>query len=179
MYFDSESEGLPIIIIGAGISGLILAQELRKTNTPFRIFERDNDFLTRGAGWGLTLHWSLPALRELLATDLLAQLRDTYVDRAAVERGETSTFPFFDLSTGERKGSSPKLSEEARIRVTRERFRKLLATGIDIKVFPVLRTRSYHALTHFGSGGKCSRSFAKIQVPWKLFSKMAPHVKGG
>ncbi|KAF2823824.1 FAD binding domain-containing protein [Ophiobolus disseminans] len=130
---SSERECLPVIIIGAGISGLLLAQELRKTNTPFRVFERDKDFLTRGAGWGLTLHWSLPALRELLPTDLHAQLRDTYVDRAAVERGETSTFPFFDLSTGERKGASPKLSEEARIRVTRERFRKLLATGIDIE----------------------------------------------
>jgi 2-polyprenyl-6-methoxyphenol hydroxylase-like FAD-dependent oxidoreductase len=125
---------LPIIIIGAGISGLLLAQQLRKSNIPFEVFERDSDFLTRGVGWGLTLHWSLPALQELLPKELFAQLPNTYVDRAAVERGESSTFPYYDLSTGERKYSSPKAVESQRIRVTRERLRMLLATGIDIKV---------------------------------------------
>jgi 2-polyprenyl-6-methoxyphenol hydroxylase-like FAD-dependent oxidoreductase len=125
---------LPVIIIGAGISGLLLAQQLRKLEIPFQIFEREKDVLTRGAGWGLTLHWSLPALRELLPEDLLEQLPDTYVDRAAVERGESSTFPFFDLSTGQKKSSSPKALESQRIRVTRERLRRLLATNIDIKV---------------------------------------------
>jgi 2-polyprenyl-6-methoxyphenol hydroxylase-like FAD-dependent oxidoreductase len=125
---------LPVIIIGAGISGLLLAQQLRKSNIPFEIFERDSDFLTRGLGWGLTLHWSLPALKELLPDELFAQLPSTYVDRVAVERGESSTFPFFDLSTGECKYSSPKAIESQRIRVTRERLRVLLATGINVKV---------------------------------------------
>jgi 2-polyprenyl-6-methoxyphenol hydroxylase-like FAD-dependent oxidoreductase len=124
---------LPVIIIGAGISGLLLAQQLRKSNIPFEIFERDTDLFTKG-GWGLTLHWSLPALKELLPTELFTQLPNTYVDRAAVERGESSTFPYFDLSTGERKYSSPRAVESQRIRVTRERLRVLLATGIDVKV---------------------------------------------
>lgn len=125
---------LPVLIIGAGISGLLLAQQLRQLNVPFQVFERDKDFSTRGAGWGLTLHWSLPALRELLPQDLFARLPDTYVDRAAVERGECSTFPFFDLSTGEMKGKSPRARENERIRVTREQLRRLLATGIDVQV---------------------------------------------
>jgi 2-polyprenyl-6-methoxyphenol hydroxylase-like FAD-dependent oxidoreductase len=43
---------LPVIIIGAGISGLLLAQQLRKLEIPFQIFEREKDVLTRGAGWG-------------------------------------------------------------------------------------------------------------------------------
>lgn len=129
-----KSTDLPIIIIGAGISGLLLAQQLRKTNTPYQIFERDSDFSTRGAGWGLTLHWSLPALRTLLPAELLGQIPDTYVDRVAVERGESSAFPFYDLSTGALRSSSPKAEESQRIRVTRERLRKLLATGIDVKV---------------------------------------------
>ncbi|KAH6629802.1 FAD binding domain-containing protein [Boeremia exigua] len=124
---------LPVLIVGAGISGLLIAQQLRQLSIPFRIFERDDDFSTRGPGWGLTLHWSLPALRELLPEDLLARLPDTYVDRAAVERGECSTFPFFDLTTGEKKGASPRAGENERIRVTREALRRLLATGIDIE----------------------------------------------
>ncbi|KAF1962095.1 FAD binding domain-containing protein [Byssothecium circinans] len=130
---SAEVETLPVLIIGAGISGLLLAQQFRNSNVPFQVFERDSDFSTRGFGWGLTLHWSLPALRELLSGELLAQLPDTYVDRAAVERGETSTFPFFDLSTGELKGQSPRAPENQRIRVTREKLRRLLATGIEVK----------------------------------------------
>lgn len=126
--------GLPVIIVGAGISGLLLAQQLRQLNIPLRIFERDDDFTSRGSGWGLTLHWSLPALRELLPKDLLSRLPDTYVDRAAVERNEDSTFPFFDLTTGEKKGAVPRAGENERIRVSREKLRQLLATGIDIEV---------------------------------------------
>lgn len=128
------AESLPVLIIGAGISGLLLAQQLHKLNIPFQIFERDNDLQTRGVGWGLTLHWSLPALRQLLPSVLLGQLPNTYVDRAAVERRESSTFPFFNLSTGNLKASSPRASEDQRIRVTREELRKLLATGIYIQV---------------------------------------------
>jgi 2-polyprenyl-6-methoxyphenol hydroxylase-like FAD-dependent oxidoreductase len=137
----TRTRHLPVIIIGAGISGLLLAQQLHKSQTPYKIFERDSDFSTRGVGWGLTLHWSLPALQELLPQELFDQLRDTYVDRAAVERGESSTFPFFDLSTGEKKYSSPKAVESQRIRVTREKLRRLLATGIDIQVgYPASRS---------------------------------------
>ncbi|KAH7074785.1 FAD binding domain-containing protein [Paraphoma chrysanthemicola] len=128
-----DHDSLPVIIIGAGISGLLLAQLLRKYQVPFRIFERDDDLTTRGLGWGLTLHWSLPALQDLLPDDLLKRLPDTYVDRASVERGHSSTFPFFDLSTGDLKWSSPKAPRDERVRVTRERLRGLLSTGIDVK----------------------------------------------
>ncbi|KAK1961161.1 FAD binding domain-containing protein [Colletotrichum sublineola] len=130
---DQVPGPLPVIIIGAGVSGLLLAQYLRKTNIPFRVYERDADLTTRGVGWGLTLHWSLPALRSLLPEDLVARLPEAYVDRAAVARGETSAFPFFDLSTGELKGASPRAPESLRIRVTRERLRRLIATDVDIQ----------------------------------------------
>lgn len=135
---------LPVLIIGAGISGLLLAQQLHQLKISFQIFDRDSSFTARGSGWGLTLHWSLPALRELLPEHLLSRLRETYVDREAVERGEDSTFPFFDLTTGERKGGVPQAGENQRIRVSRERLRYLLATDIDIqvKVRPLLQVRS-------------------------------------
>jgi 2-polyprenyl-6-methoxyphenol hydroxylase-like FAD-dependent oxidoreductase len=125
----------PILIIGSGVSGLLLAQYLRKTGVPSQIFERDLDLTTRGLGWGLTIHWSLPALRSLLPDDLVLRLPEAYVDRKAVEQGKASTFPFFDLSTGELKASTPKASAETRIRVNRDKFRRLLATGLDIQVY--------------------------------------------
>lgn len=126
--------GKDILIIGAGISGLLLAQRLRQEGIPFRLFERDNDLSTRGVGWGLTLHWSLPALRELLPDNLVQALPDAYVDRKAVEKGALSTFPFFDLSTGELKSTTPKAPESQRIRVTRDRLRRILATDLTIEV---------------------------------------------
>ncbi|KAK3375842.1 hypothetical protein B0T24DRAFT_617143 [Lasiosphaeria ovina] len=122
-----------VIIAGAGICGLLLAQYLRKSGVPFRIFDRDTDFTTRGLGWGLTLHWSLPALRALLPDDLVRRLPEAYVDRAAVASGLASAFPFYDLSTGERLSAAPFAPEAQRIRVSRNVFRRILATGIDIE----------------------------------------------
>jgi 2-polyprenyl-6-methoxyphenol hydroxylase-like FAD-dependent oxidoreductase len=131
---NNMENDVPVLIIGAGISGLLLAQQLRQLEIPFQIFERDSSFTARGSGWGLTLHWSLPALHQLLPEHLLSRLRETYVDLGAVERGEGSTFPFFDLTTGERKGGVPQAGENQRIRVSRERLRNLLATDIEIQV---------------------------------------------
>ncbi len=42
----------PVLIIGAGVSGLLLAQCLRVSGISFRVFERDHDLTTRGVGWG-------------------------------------------------------------------------------------------------------------------------------
>jgi 2-polyprenyl-6-methoxyphenol hydroxylase-like FAD-dependent oxidoreductase len=123
----------PVIIIGAGVSGLLLAQRLRRDGVAFEIYEREPDMAYRGAGWGLTLHWSLPALQSLLPPDLFARLPESYVDQAAVERGDVSRFPFFDLRTGELKASTPKAPASERMRVTRGRLRRLLATDIDVR----------------------------------------------
>ncbi|KAL0932840.1 FAD binding domain-containing protein [Colletotrichum truncatum] len=157
---QNETQGpLPAIIVGAGVSGLLLAQYLRKNGIPFRVFERDTDLTTRGVGWGLTLHWSLPALRSLLPEELVARLPEAYVDRAAVARGEASAFPFFDLSTGELKGASPRAPESLRIRVTRERLRRLVATGIDIqwgKGFTKYEEKEDTVVATFEDGSTCT-----------------------
>ncbi|OAA50605.1 Aromatic-ring hydroxylase-like protein [Metarhizium rileyi] len=124
---------LPVIIIGAGISGLLLAQHLRQQGIPFRIFERDADMNSRGVGWGLTLNWSLPMLKSLVSPELLSRLPETYVDRQGIASGVAPRFPFYDLSTGELKATTPPLPETVRVRVTRERLRKWLATDIDVE----------------------------------------------
>ncbi|RGP69624.1 hypothetical protein FSPOR_4729 [Fusarium sporotrichioides] len=123
----------PVLIIGAGISGLLLAQSLTQHNVPVRVFERDANLETRGVGWGLTLNWSLPALQSLLPEHLYSRLPEAYVDRQAIKEGLSSSFPFFDLATGELKASTPKAPEASRMRVTRQGLRTLLATGINIE----------------------------------------------
>ncbi|KAK0615329.1 hypothetical protein B0T17DRAFT_511099 [Bombardia bombarda] len=175
----------PIIIIGAGLSGLLLAQYLRKFDIPYLIFERDGDLTTRGVGWGLTLHWSLPALRSLLPQDLVDRLPEAYVDRGAVERGEMTAFPFFDLSTGELKAAAPKLPELQRIRVARKRLRQILATGIDVqwgKAFRDFEQSGPNSVTvSFDDGSTCTGSLligcdgANSRIRRELFPDLESH----
>lgn len=138
-----ESENLPVLIVGSGPSGLLLAQSLRRRGIPFRIFEKDVDFTYRGVGWGLTLNWALPILRDLMPDGLgePENVRNMAgVDRIAVEIGANSQFPYYDLMTAERLSAAPLLPETALSRVTRERLRSLLATDIEIEVSEVLIT---------------------------------------
>ncbi|KAB8236900.1 FAD-dependent oxidoreductase [Aspergillus alliaceus] len=119
-----------VLIIGAGISGLILAQYLKTSGVPFQIFERDPAVDARSGGWGLTLHWALPALRQLLPAELVARLPETYVNKEAAARGDTGRYQFFDLKSGEALYSVPAAE---RIRVSRVRLRQLLTTGIEVQ----------------------------------------------
>lgn len=119
-----------MLIIGAGISGLTLAQACRKNNVPFRIFERDALADYRSAGWGLTLNWALPTFKSLLPNDILERLPETYVNQEAVSAGEKGNFTFYDLSSGEAKWKVP---ANERIRVSRERLRKLMLSGVEVE----------------------------------------------
>lgn len=120
-----------ILIIGAGIRRLILAQIFRKEVIPFHIVERQGNADAGGAEWGFIINWSLPALLEMLPLRLLEKLPDIYVDKEAVARGEDATVPFFDLQNGEMKYQVP---PGRRVRVNRNKLRKLLLPGIDVEV---------------------------------------------
>lgn len=50
---DTEQK---VLIIGAGIAGLTLAQCLRKQNIPFFIYERDASPTSRDQGFALGLY---------------------------------------------------------------------------------------------------------------------------
>jgi flavin-dependent dehydrogenase len=127
----------PVLIVGAGISGLILAQVFRKERIPFRIVERKENAEAGGAGWGFTINWSLSLLLEMLPPQLQDRFSDTYVDQEAVKRGELATFPFFDLLSGEMKYEVP---SSKRVRVNRDKLRKLLLSEIDVEESGTLST---------------------------------------
>ena len=120
-----------VLIIGAGVTGLVLAQALKQHNIDFEIFERDPDPYHRGKGWALYFHWILDDFLSLLPQHLVHRLPETYVDPAATARGETGRFTFFDLSTGEAKWQVPPTK---RLRLSREKLRRLLLDGINVKV---------------------------------------------
>ncbi|KAL8946602.1 MAG: hypothetical protein Q9222_007022 [Ikaeria aurantiellina] len=127
----NTSSGRPhILIIGAGITGLVLAQALKKHGLAFTVFERDADVLARGRGWGLTIHWSLDTFISLLPDHIVDKLPQVYVDPEASKRGENGNFLFFDLRSGETRWKVP---PNKRIRVSRERLRALLLEGLDVQ----------------------------------------------
>ena len=120
-----------ILIIGAGITGLVLAQALKKHGIAFTVFERDPDVSARGRGWGLTIHWSLDTFISLLPQHIVDRLPETYVDPETSKRGENGSFLFFNLRNGETRWKVP---PNKRIRVSRERLRSLLLEGLEVQV---------------------------------------------
>lgn len=130
-----------ILIIGAGITGLTLAQALQQRNQSnpsleaitFSIYERDTHSLSRGAGWGLTLHWALEQFKQLLPPHLVDRLHEAYVDKDAVAEGEFGSFKLFNMQTGKNDFLTPP-SDDVRNRFAREKLRKLLMDNLDIQV---------------------------------------------
>ncbi|KAJ5689109.1 hypothetical protein N7462_003501 [Penicillium macrosclerotiorum] len=120
----------PVIIVGAGITGLVLAQALKKHSVPFIVYERDPDPLYRGKGWGITIHWALNSLMECLPQHISDRLPEAYVDPEATRNGENGHFLFFNLRTGEALWQVP---PSKRIRMAREKFRRLLMDGIEVQ----------------------------------------------
>jgi len=120
-----------VLIIGAGITGLVMGQALKQHGIPFTIFERDPNVTARGRGWGLTIHWSLETLKSLLPHHLVERLPEVYVNPEASRRGEIGNGPIFDLCTGE---ETWRLGPGQRVRVSRERLRALLLEGLDVQV---------------------------------------------
>ncbi|CEJ61729.1 hypothetical protein PMG11_10251 [Penicillium brasilianum] len=142
----------PVLIVGAGISGLVLAQYLQSQGVRFEVFDRDSALDARTGGWGLTLHWALPALRALLPQHVVERFPEAFVNKKASARGDVGSFQFFNLKTGEALYSVP---AEERIRVNRGRLRELLTSGIDVKWNKVLQNieSSEDSITaHFEDG---------------------------
>lgn len=141
----AEARG-KVLIIGAGITGLILGQALKRHDAAFSIFERDASATARGPGWGLTIQWALDTLIALLPQHIVDRLPEAYVDPETSKKGVSGNFLFFDLRSGEVRWKVP---PSRRIRVSRERLRALLLDGLDVQVnrtMPVVCLSSHSAV---------------------------------
>ncbi|KAK0125461.1 hypothetical protein ONS95_000526 [Cadophora gregata] len=120
---------LPIVIVGAGVVGLVLAQALKREGIQFLIFDRDEHIESRSHGWGITIHWALPALKKCLPAELFDRLKTIQVDPEQ-GRNDTGQFLFLNLANAEPVFQIP---PAPRLRIHREKFRKLLLDGIDVR----------------------------------------------
>ncbi|CAI7576778.1 unnamed protein product [Penicillium viridicatum] len=117
----------PILIIGAGLGGLCLAQGLKKRNIPFKLFEQDerHDFRTQGEG--------IYALRDALSPEIYALFENTCAETImGGVRIKPDGTPLGGTGPPRPLGSAPFLEPQT---VDRNTFREVLLTGLDGHVF--------------------------------------------
>ncbi|KUJ14224.1 FAD/NAD(P)-binding domain-containing protein [Mollisia scopiformis] len=123
---DSPKE---VLIIGAGVVGLTLAQGCREAGIPFRIFEQHELSSERSQGWSLTLHWSIASLERTIGPQLSALLPQTNVD-SSIKEGEGG-FLFLNAATCEPKYHV--YPTRRFLRAGRQKLRTVLTSGLDIQ----------------------------------------------
>ena len=115
-----------ILIIGAGLGGLTLAQGLVKAGFQATVFERDESPTSRAQGYRISIRsLGMKALAALLTPEQMNRLSSAKV--ADVGDGFTCANekmePFFSVSQG----------QDAAVQFLRSEMRCLLSEGIDIK----------------------------------------------
>ncbi|MCJ1360449.1 MAG: hypothetical protein MMC33_010454 [Icmadophila ericetorum] len=121
-----------VLIVGAGLGGLVLAQALRRYGISFEIFERDHDQLSRSQGWAILLQWILKDLITSVRRDMppLEPVCVTYNIDMDTE------FKFYDASPMKlirRVVGRDAEGNLTSIRANRALFRDWLSTHLDIK----------------------------------------------
>ncbi|KAF2158985.1 hypothetical protein M409DRAFT_71333 [Zasmidium cellare ATCC 36951] len=141
-----------IIIIGAGPTGLALAQGLKKASIPYVVYERnENENIKRN--WSMGVHWAIPCLKELLPEEVFATIERTQVDPHR-STSDTDRLTLLNGATGELIKS---VDSSKFYRLRRDKFRKMLLTGLEIRWGKTLDQITYSddglaATTHFADG---------------------------
>ncbi|KAK7534208.1 monooxygenase [Phyllosticta citribraziliensis] len=130
-----------VLIVGAGITGLLIAQSLKKEGIRCTVFEAEPSATHyRPREWGMSIHWALPLLQDCLSDELLARVRSTTVD-PFYDPPETLLLPTFNGKTGEHMKD---ITLPLLYRVTRRGFRSLCAEGIEVKYGKIIKDILYH-----------------------------------
>ena len=140
----SEHTKTHVLIVGAGLTGLLLAQGLRKLNATleaqghpakytWQVYERDPSQLVRGGGFSLTIHWALEHLYRILPEDMASRVFQCVGNPAAIENGQMGGFTYLNLRTGDPliRVSVPPGWKGARM--ARVKFVNLVMEGVDIQ----------------------------------------------
>ncbi|KAI0007152.1 putative monooxygenase [Xylariaceae sp. FL0662B] len=116
-----------VLIVGAGLGGLTLAQCFRKQGIPFEIYERDASAVARSAGWAIGLHDLLDEMVSSMPADM-PPLKES-VDHLPPLNLNAQICMYY---RGIRFGVED-TAEAPIIRANRFRFREWLSTRIPIQ----------------------------------------------
>ncbi|KAF4810325.1 FAD-dependent monooxygenase cctM [Colletotrichum tropicale] len=172
----------PILISGAGLSSLLLAQSLKRSQIPFRIFERDASFTFRAQGYRLRLSAEgLDAIESVLEAQLWKQFWETC--------GKTggSGFSELDAVTGEETEHSAPEQLSSRdnkiVGIARGDMRKIFAQGCEESIEWAKHVTGYE-LTENGvravfADGTKSTEGSMLVAGEGIYSRVARQVSGG
>ncbi|APA06953.1 hypothetical protein SS1G_04377 [Sclerotinia sclerotiorum 1980 UF-70] len=125
------SSDMKVLIIGAGTTGLLIAQGLKKAGISFEIFERlaSANPTERARDWSMALHWGSKHLSTCLPDEIFAKIKSAQCD-PYYEKETMPPLPFKNAQTGEILLTLP--ADNLR-RVGRQKLRKLFAEGLQIQ----------------------------------------------
>ncbi|KAF2159828.1 hypothetical protein M409DRAFT_29638 [Zasmidium cellare ATCC 36951] len=119
-----------VIIIGAGVSGLVLAQILRQGGVPYEVYDRDDG--THWQGWAISLDKCLQSLYPLLPPDIQdpAQASPNY------HSSKPDGFWVVNAVTHESLGvteNAPRGHPDNMIHANRDHFRKIFMQNVKVQ----------------------------------------------
>ncbi|KAK4163754.1 hypothetical protein QBC43DRAFT_263623 [Cladorrhinum sp. PSN259] len=116
-----------VAIIGAGVTGLLLAHGLQKNGFPVTVYDKEAYVGERVREWTMIVHWALSLIHDILPDDILADVNTAYTDPISPESSEP--IPFYNGTTGE---VAFHVGGRAR-RLSRNRFRRLCTRGLNVQ----------------------------------------------
>ena len=119
-----------IAVIGAGLTGLLVAHGLQKNGFDVAIYDRDASVDARPRDWTIVLHWALPVMQSLLPAPLVAKLSHAICNPDLAFDASVETLAVYNGVTGDKLFASPMPGSR---RISRQRLRQVLVEGLDVQ----------------------------------------------
>ncbi|KAI9684932.1 MAG: hypothetical protein M1822_005581 [Bathelium mastoideum] len=127
-----KREDFHVLLIGAGTTGLSIAQGLKKLGVSCTVFERQEQhgYVHWEREWSMALHWGSQYTKHW-PVEIQQDLKSAQNDPDAVMTDEQEkAFPLINGATGEVFMRAPAASTR---RVSRTKLRLLLSRGVDVR----------------------------------------------
>ncbi|PYI09808.1 FAD binding domain-containing protein [Aspergillus sclerotiicarbonarius CBS 121057] len=146
-----------VLIVGAGSTGLALAQGLRKAGIPSIVVEKHETLDAQSRDWNMGLHWGASPLKSLLSEEQWARIQSVQVDPNE-PTAEQDALKFVNGQSGETMASIP---VRFFYRLRRRKLRGLMEQGLDVRYGKKLDAIDYstdgqHAIAIFEDGSSLS-----------------------
>ncbi|KAL4742678.1 hypothetical protein BDV11DRAFT_167073 [Aspergillus similis] len=123
------TEHVTVLIVGAGSTGLALAQGLKKAGIPSIIVEKNPSIDAQPRDWNMGLHWGAESLRSLMPDAMWSRIQSIQVD-PSTPTAESDCLKFLNGATGQVMTTVP---AKKFYRLRRRKLRHLLAEDLDIR----------------------------------------------
>ncbi|KAJ5674770.1 uncharacterized protein N7477_004704 [Penicillium maclennaniae] len=125
--------GFHVIIVGAGTTGLLIAQGLKKAGISATVYEKysDDKYQERSGKWTMALHWSIPHIQACLPPELFEQLKSVETNPWGKQDPKVvGNIPLINGRSGELLANVPMPSPR---RIVRGKLRDLFNVDVDVR----------------------------------------------